>query len=335
MIRRGFPLLVIGYGAVVNAYLAAYLTQHDGIPIIAQMNHIAHWITLLALAALVAGVFFRRHWLLYLWLMPGAIAFLLWYGADFIPHKSASAEGTTLTVATYNTLRSNRHWEEVIANIEDMDADIIALQEVSPRLRRIIGDELAAEYPYQTFFLMQSFEMNGILSRYPILEQSHNQDDLTRIQTDEPRFLRAVLAVNGERLVVYNFHPFRPRFSFLIRYDDRLNRLNYDRLLESLKAESDPVLVLCDCNTTPRTDQYRWMDGQLDELQAAAGWGLGLTHPGLPITWLPIRNIRLDYIWYSPSLIPLESQVGKSQGGSDHYPLVGRLVLPSDSGINS
>jgi endonuclease/exonuclease/phosphatase (EEP) superfamily protein YafD len=335
MIRRGFPIVLIGYGVVVNAYLAAYLTQHNSIPVIAQMNHIAHWMTLGGMIGALAAAFSRRYRLLGLWLLPAATAFLIWYGAAFIPHKPASAEGTKLTVATYNTLRNNRHWEEVIVTIESMDADIIALQEVSPRLRRVIGDELAEEYPYQAFFMMQSFEMNGILSRYPILEQEQHQDDFTRIQTDEPRFLRVVVGIDGARLVVYNFHPFRPRFSFLTRYDDHLNRQNYTRLLEKLQTETEPVLVLCDCNATPRTDQYSWMDKRLDEIQAAVGWGLGLTHPGLPITWLPIRNIRLDYIWYSPLLVPLETQVGESQGGSDHYPLYGRLVLPSDSGMSS
>jgi endonuclease/exonuclease/phosphatase (EEP) superfamily protein YafD len=82
------------------------------------------------------------------------------------------------------------------------------------------------------------------------------------------------------------------------------------------------VLLLCDCNATPRSRQYTLLDGVLDEAFGAQGWGLGLTHPADPF---PV--FRIDYVWYTHDFAALDAKVWPDSGTSDHYPVWGRLVL--------
>jgi vancomycin resistance protein VanJ len=53
------------------------------------------------------------------------------------------------------------------------------------------------------------------------------------------------------------------------------------------------------------------------------GWGFGYTFYS---AFLPFPAQRLDYIWHSAGLTALAAEVGQP-GGSDHLPVVARLVL--------
>jgi vancomycin resistance protein VanJ len=96
--------------------------------------------------------------------------------------------------------------------------------------------------------------------------------------------------------------------------------------MNMLDQETLPVLVLCDCNTTPRTQQYAQMDQRLDDAFKVQGWGLGLTHGG-NYRLHSVAIIRIDYLWYREPLLPVRVEVGRERGSSDHLPVWGDFVL--------
>jgi vancomycin resistance protein VanJ len=330
IVKRWLWRVSWAYALGLNLYLLLYLAVGMTWPVVAQLIHIAHWLTALGgiTGAILAAYPSRRAWALLG--LPGLIAFGLWYGPYFNPIHPTPAQADNalaLTLATYNirdnTIRDNAEVGHILGG---MGADVVALQEVSPSQVRYLRADFAALYPYQAAYMTQRFDILMILSRYPILETSlPAQRDYTQPSMATPRFMRVVIQVGGQPLAVYNFHPMRPQFKLALRYDDQLNRQNYDQLLEALAQEGWPHVVLCDCNASPLTAQYDWLARSLDDLHRQVGWGLGLTHTGLPM--LPFRNTRIDYIWYSAGLRPLAVQVWGENGHSDHSPVRGQLSL--------
>jgi endonuclease/exonuclease/phosphatase (EEP) superfamily protein YafD len=329
------PLLLIGHALGLNLYLLAYALTWDAIPLMAQASHLAHFITLSAFPLALLAWFYTRRATLLLIYLPGVLAFVLWYGPLFDPPPQTAPPAQTLTVATYNLRWYS--WEagereDLAALILSLEADIVALQELKNGPLRWLQADLAAAYPYQVLIPQGYFDVLGLFSRYPIVESNLAAEyDFIYGGLDRPRYLRAVVRVGEQKIAVYNFHPYRPKFSLGLSYDDRRNRENYEQFLTALEGEALPALVLCDCNASPRTRQYAWMRGAgLADLHQAAGWGLGLTHVGLPWLPFPSPNItRVDFIWYETGgpFVPLGAGLGPGNGGSDHTPLWGRLGL--------
>jgi endonuclease/exonuclease/phosphatase family metal-dependent hydrolase len=325
-------LLVMGYGLLMNVYLAAYLVCRDCHPLVAQANHLAHWITLSGVAALLLSVMLRVKRPFLVWMMPGALAFALWYGPGFLPRPAPTLNGETFTAATFNTLDDITIFEHADADdtlqvIRGLDADIVAVQELGPLLRYKLENDLRADYPYQVHKVLHGYEGLDILSRYPILEsEAHIVVDVTQDYNAAPRYLRAVLDINGRQVVVYNFHPARPTFRPGLEYDDVNHQLNVRGMLDRLAEEELPTLMLCDCNLTARSRTYQWLDDRFDNAFAARGWGFGLTFPASGGR-APLPVMRIDHIWFSDDFAALDAKVGDDSGGSDHYPVWSRLVL--------
>lgn len=142
------------------------------------------------------------------------------------------------------------------------------------------------------------------------------------------RYIRAVIDIHGNQIVVYNFHATFPPFSIPFSYDDVFLRQNILDMAAIVEAEELPVLLLCDCNTTPRTPQYARLDEILEDTFQAQGWGFGLTHPSPE--YGRFRRVRIDYIWHNEDFAALEAKVWSESGSSDHYPVWGRLILKAN-----
>jgi endonuclease/exonuclease/phosphatase (EEP) superfamily protein YafD len=156
-----------------------------------------------------------------------------------------------------------------------------------------------------------------MISRYPMLESQTPSNQ---------RFVRSVLEVQGQRVVVYSFHATIPLFEIRRTYNDDALSTNIRDMVSLIQHEVDPVILMCDCNSTPRTAQYAWLDAVLDDAHRARGRGFGLTFPANgDLASMPL--IRIDYIWYSDHFTALDAKVGDDSGGSDHFPLWARLVL--------
>ena len=328
MTDRGFSGLVLimrivlfAAGLLMNLYLGFHFTCRDCIAIVAQANQVAHFITLIAVMIFALAVGLRVRWWLLVWLAPGAVMFFVWYGQHFLPKPEPDVEGTEFIIATYNVLGYGADPERTFAVVKAMDADIVAFQELRPTLQGKIESDLADEYPYQTFKIIDGFDGWGLISRYPFVENEISTSYDPRVPSD----IRAVIDMNGQHIAVYGYHPPFPGFQLWHGYDDRFNRENVYNMQTYLANEELPILLLCDCNFTQRTRQYAWINTILDDSFSESGWGFGLTHPGY--YRLPFPAIRIDYIWHSEAFTALEAKVWDDNGTSDHHPMWARLVL--------
>jgi endonuclease/exonuclease/phosphatase (EEP) superfamily protein YafD len=330
--RSLMSLVLLAYGLLINGYLTVYLICRDCIPLVAQANHLAHWITFSSVIALLAALIFRVHHGVLVWVTPGVIAFAFWYGSAWIPKPAPHVEGDSFTAATFNalddiTLFERANPDDTLAVIRGLDADIIAVQELGPLLRYQLENDMRADYPYQVHKVLHGYEGLGLLSRFPIVEsETHIVVKVAEDYDSAPRYIRAVIDLKGRRVAVYNFHPTRPAFRPGVEYDDAFNQMNVRAMLDRLEMEELPILMLCDCNATPRSRTYAWLDDRFDNAFDARGWGFGLTFPASGGR-APFPIMRIDHIWYSHDFAALDAEVGADGGGSDHLPLWARLVL--------
>ena len=123
-----------------------------------------------------------------------------------------------IKVASYNikVLMYGTQLNEIAAELKEIDADIVGLQEVDWNTTRSgAGNQAemlakAAGYPYWAFTKLMDHQGGqygmGILSRFPIKESTDTTYQVIA-EGDHPRkFGRHVLDVNGKELVFYNTH---------------------------------------------------------------------------------------------------------------------------------
>ncbi len=338
-IQAGQIVGVLGllvWGSFINGYLGTHAVCRDCIPPVAVLNHFAHWVTLAALAVFVFIVPVlvrikksrRLRLLMAGWLLPGVIAFGWWYGPAFLPKPDLDVNGVEFTAATYNVMGFEADPTKTFAVIRDMNADLVAIQELRPTLEHKLQTELVNEYPYQVSHVVQGLDGYTLLSRYPILDYRIELDENSEYRNGDPRYVRALIDFDEQAVIVYVFHPtipeLPPRLYFPMTYNDEVLWQQVNGLARLIKAEKSPVLVLCDCNATPRSRQYALLHQYLNEAYGERGWGFGLTFPA------DRPMIRIDYVWYSDAFEALEAKVWSEGGTSDHRPLWTRLILKKD-----
>lgn len=326
---RAMTLIGLGVvGLALNVYLLGNVMCFDCHPTLAILNHVAHWLTLGGVFALLASFVLRGGWPLHTWLLPATVAFLLWYGTAFLPQPPHEARGHEVTVATYNVLGTTANWHNTYQLIADNPVDVLVLQEVQPAINLKIYNQLQDVYPYQA--LDRDFGRNGngvgVYSRYPIVtvERGVFFEPQPQIKA-RPDYLRVELDIDGERIVVYGYHAGVPRILGPATYDDWLTTYQTQLMLERVSQETLPTLVLCDCNTTPRTRLYMAWDAQFDDAFTAVGVGFGDTFYGSTNSPLPFGVVRLDYVWHSDDFRPLSARVRVGVDASDHAMLIVRL----------
>lgn len=256
-----------------------------------------------------------------------ALVFAVSYGGLFLPRTPVPAdpEAPTVRVATYNHLKTNIDLKAIRGAILRADADIIALQELSPDVARMSQTSLRERYPYQVLRPAPADGRQngvGVLSRFPLTEPSYSE---------AYRGQRFGLEVAGRRFELVNVHfnvPFRDgRMSSLRHYEPE----NRNRQLDALIAETDAtpsLVVVGDFNLSGNELGYRKLASRLTDAFRYTRAGFGFTYPartvyrGVPLPPL----VRLDYVWVR-GLEPIAA-ARDCRGGSDHCLVVADLRLP-------
>lgn len=232
------------------------------------------------------------------------------------------ANASQFKIMTFNTLTTS---EGLVDAILSADADIVALQELSRAGSQAVS-ELEELYPYQALHpQMDEFKGQGILSRFPILQDEYWE------YPDVPHTLghqRVEIDYNGVLLVVYNTHPWPP-LAWKTGFNDESHRLVLADIAERTFAEEQPLLLVGDFNMTSVFEEYDLLSSRFIDSFRVAGDGMGYTFPNDKYRPLS-RLIRLDYIWHSNHFLSIDSTVWRDHGQSDHSPVVSTLMLQSN-----
>jgi endonuclease/exonuclease/phosphatase (EEP) superfamily protein YafD len=268
------------------------------------------------------------------WLGGAAWALLIMFLALFgqrlaMPLLAPPGSGPALLrVATINQRYDNLDSDAVVRAILDQQADLVAIQELSPGVAQRLS-ALKSEFPYQQLQPAENQSGLGLLSRYPIDIQE---------PLDNLRSQRALVQIGHERLTVINLHIHHsqlPRgngmlgraIAILKGYNARSQLEQSKELVRQTRTIGGPLIVLGDFNTSDREPAYQVLAQALRDSYLRAGYGFGFTFPSavrLGPLGIPLPVLRLDYIWTNDALVANQARV-VCHGASDHCLVVAGL----------
>jgi endonuclease/exonuclease/phosphatase family metal-dependent hydrolase len=216
---------------------------------------------------------------------------------------------------------------DLVSYLRESDADLVALQEVTPEIAETLETGLGDIFPYRE---VRGLGIPGkaLLSRYPI-----TRAEWLELNPGRPDLL-ATVDLAGRPVEVLVAHPPPPEINGVIVQPREGSVEQFDRLIEIAAGAEDPFLLLGDLNVTPLHQRYRELESiGLMDVFGAVGSGAGFTYPlriaSLPeISFRPV--MRIDYIWASGEWQALSASVGEDIG-SDHLPVIAHIALLAES----
>ena len=283
----------------------------------------------------------------------------------FSPSVDVAQGADTIKLLTFNTCISGQaHLSKikeklkVIDLVKTSDADIVCLQEYAFSLSKNghtqeeMKKSLSKIYPYYHFLPNSGKKAMGIalFSKYPIKKTK-------RIDERKSGYVSSMyyeLDANGKTIALVNNHLQSNNIAVEDRelYNDIIEKLEADsaqierfktgmlrnlgkayisraqqsNLIKSTVDEQQeiqkhPLLICGDMNDTPISYCYRTMRGDLADTWQEIGLGAGTTFNKYHL-WF-----RIDHVFHSEELIPLEARVMDEVDYSDHYPLMATFIL--------
>lgn len=251
---------------------------------------------------------------------------LFWVLAGVVPSPGPNASAPNmvhLRVFSANIHVSNPRPEEIIAEIARAEADILVLQEVSPRWwSELRAAGLLERFPYHSKVLRGGAFGSAILSRWPL-------EEVDVVGDERSPMIRCTVLLGGDadvlggapRLRLYNVHPLPPSST---DYMTAWNR-QHEQLADMLAEEAGPVLAIGDFNATQHSYWLaRHTRGRMRSAHEDRGRPLAVSWPNGQRLLPPIR---IDHALLSPEIGCLDVREGEGFG-SDHKPLVVDLLVP-------
>ena len=167
---RSFVAVSVLYGTGITLFLVLKITVGERWALIGLFDSFLPLFLLPSLALLPVCALWRR-WRLVALMTFAALTFGIGYGTTFVPRPpNTAAEGPATSILTYNVHSESQQFTAMIEVIRSANADIVALQELSPAAADLIMQELIRAYPYQALHpnVINPIWGQGVLSRYPI-----------------------------------------------------------------------------------------------------------------------------------------------------------------------
>ena len=234
---------------------------------------------------------------------------LTWVVGPWIPNDPPAARGGSLTLVSANLLMVHPDPDVLAEELESFDADILMLQEYSPRWESTaIRRGWFEIYPHQASVVRSDSFGCAIFSRVPL-------SDVEVVSMAGLPQLQATIEVDGVEVDLLNVHTLPPRIASYVPG-------HHEGTADILRWVDDrgerPFVVTGDFNSTPYSRFARQMKPRAEDAWDLAGWGHGHTAPN---GVFPIPPIRLDHVYVSRGLTVTDVALGEGVG-SDHRPLV-------------
>lgn len=308
-------ICALPYFAVIAAWLILRATPGEEWATMGQLNAggIVWFVPLIAL--LPAALIVRARWAS-VCLAIVLAALILCFGREFVPPlpRSAPPDAARIRVLTYNVLVSNTDYDAVVAMIEQANADVVLVQELSPEMAAAITARIGSTHSYQVLNPWGDPRGIGLWSRFP-LESEERLD-----QGMWEGWAQAVLVnVDGTPLYLMNLHLWpigtfdRERFARSLAEQHKQATIVRD----IVAATNGAVVVAGDLNASPTNRTYGLFDQVMDDVWRDRGFGPGLTFPAT----LEVELLRIDYQWTRGPVTPLSATLLDAVG-SDHRPLL-------------
>lgn len=319
----GWRLVTAVHLGLISLWFFLWLLVADRFWWLAMLNRAVSYLFIPSLALAVLLLVKRRWWLAGLALLP--LLFFCWIYQPYLLPQMGGTGTAVLRVMSYNVLFSNQNPDAAAQVIQSYAPDLVALQEVRPRMMAGLQSRLAATHPYSLMGTPHPYGTTAVFSRYPFLQQQ-----ILDLGDDRPATMVTV-EVAGERVTFTAVHlrAYGLRWVPLwqiphaIGERTRLQNRQAEILREALMLQNGTVIIGCDCNSPETASSYRLL---AETFQNAAHTRPEQSLPGI----YPDRNLQhIDYILYQGDFTANGVFVIQGRGGSDHHPILTTFNQPT------
>ena len=236
------------------------------------------------LAYLALGFFFliinNRRLLLTSFLCCGILCLFLKNASNLHLILPEETEESKISIAHINVSSITEEFDSLLVRIEQLDADVISFQEMTPDWEQIIVEELSMDYPHIKSYSRIDPYGKCIISRVPI-----RYSDTFHIN-GKPSLITAFELTNEEDVYVLSTHLLPP----LDKELSSQNKAQLETISEIIKYIESPIIVAGDFNLVYWANEIRSFrsNSKLMNSRRAASQG------GLKISY--------DHIFYSQDL---------------------------------
>ncbi|MEM9750977.1 MAG: endonuclease/exonuclease/phosphatase family protein [Pseudomonadota bacterium] len=218
-----------------------------------------------------------------------------------VAERPRAGDAPAIRLLTFNTLLTNQNPALIAAEIARSGADIVALQEASPRLSPMLAN-LEGLYPYQFECFDEPFCNLALLSKQP-----WRTVEAHRAPLFQHPFLKAEFGDGANGFTLVSVRMFRPRLAS--RYAEY-----YGRLEDFIVPLQGPVVLIGDMNAAPWSATLSGFSGRT-----------GLR---------PVNRLTPTFpVWSGAGFAPIDNALVSADftgrpvrrgaaAGSDHYPLI-------------
>lgn len=239
---------------------------------------------------------------------------------DARPKSPPPIDGPSFKLLSMNLLYTNRHFDEILAEIRRVNPDVLFLQEYSSDWYIALSAALSQEYKYNAESVYDNPFGQAIFSRIPF----EGKPEYLRIGYVETPQQRIVIKLGGRPIALYNIHLVPPHAIHVMGE----RRLQFAELLDHLDHDPLPTLISGDFNLTNTSAQAAaLMQRGYRDVSQIDGWGLCDTWTVRGLwRYVPIPGVRIDHIYLSPKLTAHDAATGAGSG-SDHRPVMAEIGL--------
>jgi vancomycin resistance protein VanJ len=313
-------LLVIIYVTLIALWAGLWWSAGDANWWLTLLNRFVPYLFAPAPLLLILTLSTRCFSVMFLLTVP-LLIFGSLYHPYLLPKPPQAAQPPELSVMTYNVLFSNLEYEAVANVILAHHPDLVALQEVQPKMMGALQTRLEGEYPFSLMGTRNQYGTAAIFSRHPltgsnILDLQADRPAVvakTEIEGREVTFIAAHLLAYGLWWVDWADVP-----QVVMARTAAQNR-QAQRLIEEVEKQGDITILGCDCNSKETSSSYRMLASRLKNTARQVGWVIGGVDG---VNGKRDTNLQhIDYIFYRGELNPLSSYTVPDSGGSDHLPV--------------
>lgn len=332
--KQRFKALIVGtlcYLLVLDTFLVIQALAPQRAGLFALVAIFAPYL-FVPLAILIPFLFWRFTAVLRVVFAAGIVLLCLWFPPRLGNEGTQeSAAGQKITALTWNYRGRNKRDGYLRQIIDEKNPDIIALQEADWSGIDLATDILQA-YPYHLYQPKDVPPGEALLSKYPIVDHGIVQAaDGSRAVWDIPRVLWVRLDLgHGRTMLVVNAHPISAVNTVYgctycpQRRDNQVKELH--QFLQSLLARGERLLLLGDMNLTDREPTYHDLSAGLEDTQLQVGGGSGQSW-GINYFNRVWTFFRIDYMFVSPNIKPLDLDTDCVSRGSQHCILIGQFSV--------
>ncbi len=229
------------------------------------------------------------------------------------PSVEAPASADPLRVLSFNVLAANENYDEVMAHIAEVDADIVFLHESS-----LPWEEAAdgADMGYRVVKTRNDDHIFGTL----VLVKGEARVESFGFTTREPRSVEVIYTLDsGKEVAVLGLHPVAP----VSERDSGLRDAQMAFAANWASDQSLPTVVAGDFNASPWSHAFRSLLTRGDLRDSQRGFGL---QQSFPVSSNLVFRIVIDHVVVSDDIEVVERRLDDPIG-SDHFPVVVDLLV--------